>query len=358
MLLFKNKIIDPAEIHSILPDQEEKKVASTIVDGEYRIPAKEYNKKTKKTEPVDIRQALRTYCASKGIIEVDYLGIDYCICAERPNFVRNDDYFKFDRENFLRRWYLPSQNSKIHFEIFKQIEKAIYESLEAAAFIERINLSNKKYVSNLYAENTEDEKVLKNIFVRDISFKPFYDFFYDRTKNSFVHHPQYYGYHKAINIINDIPVLSEKENEIIVRNAKERLQNEIDFLFTTLYKKPLVKFWLDRSYGRVKAFKLDPDTLTAIADYGHEEFHCQDGVLFLGYISAEELEDFFVKYEIKNEDLEKIQNLSQKPIQDEYIVKEYKYYSKTAEQQKVINKKILEYKEEKNSAKQKEKTKE
>lgn len=358
MLLFNNKIIDSAESHSIFPDPEEKKVASTIVDGEYRIPAKEYNKKTKKIEPTDLYQALRAYCAAKGIIDTDYLSIDYYVSAERKNFILNDDHFKFEREGFFQRWYLPSLNSKISFSQFKDMENYIYEALAANAFIEKTNESNKKYISLLYAENFENEKLLREIFNRDFSFNAFYDFFHEKTKNSFVYHPQGYGYNKIIKFVNDQPEFSKKEEDIIAQKTVERLQNEKDYYFKALYKKPWVVFWLEQSYGRLKEFKLEDSTLAAIIDYGHEEFHFQDGMLFLGNISEEELEDFFVKYEIKQDDLEKIQNFSQKPMQDEYIVKEYKYYRKTAEHQAGINEKIMKYKEEKILAKHKEKTKE
>ncbi len=362
MLLFSNKIIETEEVNEVVVENRN---GSTIKDGETSIETI-YSKSGRDIYVKnDLISDLKKYCLERGIADSDYAAISYFVSPNEPKFIRNDDYFKFDLENFNGRRYLkPNSVNKGNSKEIAKLKSTIEKELVEKGWLSRPTENHKRHISNLFVQNSKEEKALKELFIKTIEFPEIYNFLRQVNTIDFLHFPSIYNYAKTINKEKgryDIEELPQKEREtisaLIDNETKKMLEEEKEYWFEQILKKrPLVKFWLAFEHARTKEVELDETTREAILSFnqeGHETIHYENGILTITEIAEEELNDFFAHYNIVYNDVQVMQELAQASFKDRFTVKEYKYYSPAAEQQEIIKNKIAEYTEEKKQKKNK-----
>lgn len=364
MLLFKRKVIETEEPEV---DIVENKNGTTIKDGLTSFDVV-YGKGSEGNYiKNDIVSDIKRYCVAQEMENLEHLNISYVISSNCPTFGHNEEYFRVDLDKFQRRWYLaPNAINKGHAKESDKLKRSIEEELVAKGWLVNSDERHKKPLTNIFTQSIKEEKTLKDIFMQTIEFAELNVFFRQVATIDFLHFPSNFNYTKVINQEKgsyDLLGVSEKELEdirsIIDNETKKRLDVEKEFWFEhALKRRPLVKFWLTFEHARTKMVELDETTTDAILKFnqaGQEELQYEDGVLCIAEISEEELNDFFTQYNIVYNDVLLIQDLVQSAVNDRYVVQEYKYYKIAAEQQEIINNKIVDYNEEKKQKKENDK---
>lgn len=242
-MLINNKIIDIVD-PQITPLPPEKKVATTILEGEYKFSIGK-----------DVREELRKYCGTKGISFIDYATVTFSIAEDKPFFLRNDDYFTTNRQD-IKRWYLPHPDSKIIKQEQQLLKDLIFLSLEKTELIKKVSGDKRSYISNVYAENSLQEEEARTTFYKEV-------FFQEIRKVLTRDIEQHYGHFREVKEEDGVFLFSEKDRIMMDKEIEERLQAEKEWLFTHFFRKPLVKFWLKNDGAKyiIMEYKVYQNTL-------------------------------------------------------------------------------------------------